>query len=49
MKDRKVIMPDKWALIRNRKTKELEFKPQLASKPKSDGTKGFLAYSFRTT
>lgn len=32
MKDRKVVMPDKWVLIRNRKTKELEFKPQLAIK-----------------
>jgi len=47
MKDRKVIMPDKWALIRNRKTKELEFKLQLAARPKSDGTKGFPIYSFR--
>ena len=36
MKDRKVIMPDKLALIRNRKTKELEFKPQLAIRTKNN-------------
>lgn len=42
MKDRKVIMPDKWALIRNRKTKELEFKLQLVAT-----AKGFPIYSFR--
>ena len=45
-KDRKVIMPDKWVLIRDRKTRELEFKPQLKTRPVSDGTKGFPCRSF---
>ncbi len=36
MNKQKIIMPERWVLIRNRKTKKLDYKPLIKRKYKND-------------